>query len=273
MLKFKTRGFVSLVSTFSFLISLVSGIILYFTPQGRIAHWVNWTFWGLDKETWSALHINSSLVFFIVIIFHIYYNWKLLLGYIKQRARMAISLKLELALTLVLSLFMTAASIWGVQPFKQIIDWNDAIKDGYAERTDYEPPIAHAEMLTVAEFCEKLDIPFEKFENRMRNKSWTFEQEQTIQAIAKENGIAPLDIYKALQINNKSGSRQGAGWGRMTLQQVCDENGILVETALNALKAHGVEVKRSDGVRTIADKSGLRSFEVIEIITGKKIEH
>lgn len=271
MIKFKTRGFVSLVSTFSFLISLVSGIVLYFTPQGRIAHWVNWTFWGLDKETWGALHINSSLVFFIIILFHIYYNWKLMVSYIKQRARMAISLKLELALTVFLSIFMVAASIWGVQPFKQIIDWNESIKDSYAAKTDNEPPIPHAELMTVEEFCEKLDVPIERFENRMKNNNWEFEKMQTIEEIARHNEIAPAEIYKALQVNSSSGTGAGAGWGRMTLQQVCDENNVDVDQAIERLHEKGITADPSLGIRALSSQAGIRPYEAIEIILHKKI--
>ena len=99
ILKFKFRGFVSLLTTATALISLFSGIVLYFTPQGKIAHWTNWTFWGLDKEIWGALHINSSLILFIVAIFHTYYNWGILIGYIKKKASMALNLKSELTVS------------------------------------------------------------------------------------------------------------------------------------------------------------------------------
>ena len=277
MIRFKTRGFVSLFSTFSFLISLVSGIVLYFPPQGRIAHWVNWTFWGLDKETWGALHINSSLVFFIVMIVHLYYNWKPLFGYVKKRATMAINLKLELALTMALSIFIIAATIWEVQPFKQIIVWNEAIKDGYAARVENEPPIPHTEELTVDEFCSQLNISLEKFESKARQHSWAFERDEKISDIAKRNSIAPSDIYRALQVQNSGQGRGGnsggrsSGWGRNTLQQVCDQNNIDVNEALKRLKSKGLDASPGLSIRSLASQVGWRPSQVIEVIIGRKI--
>jgi hypothetical protein len=279
MISFKSRGFVSLVSTFSFLISLVSGIVLYFTPQGRIAHWVNWTFWGLEKETWGALHINSSLVFFIVILFHIYFNWKLLWGYLKKRTKMALNLKTEFAITLLLSVFMIVASVRGIQPFKQIIDWNDEIKVNYAANAENEPPIPHAEELTVDEFCEKLNLSLEKFENKARQNSWDFENNDKIGDIAKRNNISPSDIYRALQVQKLGQGRSGnsggrsAGWGRLTLQQVCDQNSIDVKDAIKQLENKGINATPELGIRFLASQAGWRPSQIIEVITGKEIVH
>ena len=47
--KFNKRGFTTLVITVSFLILVVSGIILYFTPTGRVVRLSGWTMFGLDK--------------------------------------------------------------------------------------------------------------------------------------------------------------------------------------------------------------------------------
>jgi len=267
---FKFRGFTSLLSTFSFLISLVSGIVLYFTPQGKIAHWVHWTFWGLDKETWSALHINSSLIFFIIIIFHIYYNWKLLIGYIKKRAQMAFNLKAETLTALLISLFVIVASLYNIQPFGTIIKWNEDIKDYWAAKADAEPPIPHAEAMTVTEFCEKLNIPIERFENRAKQYNWkVLSNDDTIKDIAKRSNIAPSEIYKALQV--ASGTGNGSGWGRKTLQQVCQELGQDTQTALKKLKAKQIIAEENSYIRDIANDYQLRPIDVINIISDKKI--
>lgn len=49
---FHTRGFISLLTFASFILMSVTGIVLYTAPQGRIAYWVAWTFWGLEKPQW-----------------------------------------------------------------------------------------------------------------------------------------------------------------------------------------------------------------------------
>ena len=125
--KFRFRGFTSLLMFFSFLISLISGIVLYFPPQGKIAHWTHWTFCGLDKEMWGALHINSSLIFFIIAVFHLYYNWKVIVRYVKKRAEMAFNLKYEFLFAVVISVYIIMATLLNIEPFKTVIKWNDDI--------------------------------------------------------------------------------------------------------------------------------------------------
>lgn len=268
---FKFRGFTSLLSTFSFLISLVSGIILYFTPQGKIAHWVHWTFWGLDKETWSALHINSSLIFFIIVIFHIYYNWNLLIGYMKKRAKMALNLKAETLTALLISIFIIFASLYNIQPFGTIMKWNEDMKNFWAAKADAEPPIPHAESMTVSEFCEKLNIPIERFENRAKQNNWQIlSNNDTIEDIAKRSHIAPAEIYKALQV--ASGSGNGSGWGRKTVQQVCQELGQDTQKAIAKLRAKQIIAKENSTIRDIANDNQLRPIDVINLMSDKKVQ-
>ncbi|MEJ5166449.1 MAG: DUF4405 domain-containing protein, partial [Thermoanaerobaculia bacterium] len=76
MEKFKVRRFFVLLIFFSFLLMTISGLVLYFTPQGRVAYWVEWKFLGLTKDDWTNLHTVSWFLFLISSIFHIYYNWK-----------------------------------------------------------------------------------------------------------------------------------------------------------------------------------------------------
>jgi len=49
-------SFVSLLTTFSFIAAAVSGLVLYVSPQGRVAYWQNWTMLRLGKGEWNSLH-------------------------------------------------------------------------------------------------------------------------------------------------------------------------------------------------------------------------
>ena len=48
--RFNWRGFASLATGFAFLIMIVSGVVLYVAPRGRVANWTDWTVMGLGKE-------------------------------------------------------------------------------------------------------------------------------------------------------------------------------------------------------------------------------
>lgn len=66
---------------------MLTSIILYIVPQGRVAYWSNWQLWGLSKTQWGNIHVNIGILFLIAISFHIYYNWKPILFYLKNPAR------------------------------------------------------------------------------------------------------------------------------------------------------------------------------------------
>ena len=48
--KFNFRALTSLTLLWMFLALLVSGVVLYIAPPGRIAHWTDWALLGLTKE-------------------------------------------------------------------------------------------------------------------------------------------------------------------------------------------------------------------------------
>jgi len=72
--RFEWRAFVSVTTMLSFLGMSVTGVVLFVTPPGRIAHWTGWTLSGLTKDQWVALHIWFSLVFLVTAAFHLYLN-------------------------------------------------------------------------------------------------------------------------------------------------------------------------------------------------------
>ena len=274
-----------MLMAFSFLISLISGIILYFTPQGKIAHWTNWTILGLDKEMWAALHINSSLILFIIFIMHLYYNWKVLIRYIKKRAEMAFNLKYEFLIALIISIFIIVATLFNIEPFKTIIKWNDDIKQYWAGQARAQPPVPHAEDMTVNEFCKNFDIPFESFERKLNLKGWEFEDaNEMIKDIARRNRISPADIYRYLKPSayNNQGRGQGQvqgqgqghggqsqGWGRKSLQEVCKSLNKDVDVVIKKLSKNGVEASRNELLKNIAMNNNLRPTDIVNMIDGR----
>ena len=81
---FRLRNFISLLITFSGLVMIVSGLVLYVVPEGRVAYWTNWKLFGLTKTAWGSVHTNLSFVFFIALFFHLYYNWRVLKAYLNR---------------------------------------------------------------------------------------------------------------------------------------------------------------------------------------------
>jgi uncharacterized membrane protein len=71
----KLRKTTSLTTLLSFILLLVTSIIMYVTPQGKIAFWANWEIAGLNKEQWGALHTNLGILFVAAGLVHTVLNW------------------------------------------------------------------------------------------------------------------------------------------------------------------------------------------------------
>jgi hypothetical protein len=85
-MKFKTKGFISLLLACCFTVAAFSGVILYMTPRGRVANWGGWTMLGLGKHEWSALHMNACALVLVIAAWHLVMNWRVFWSYIKRRS-------------------------------------------------------------------------------------------------------------------------------------------------------------------------------------------
>ncbi|MFO7971728.1 MAG: DUF4405 domain-containing protein [Desulfobacterales bacterium] len=81
----KLKKITSLTALISLLLLILNSIVLYIVPQGRVAYWADWRFWGLTKTDWANQHIIIGILFLLAIFLHIYYNWNLIVAYLKNR--------------------------------------------------------------------------------------------------------------------------------------------------------------------------------------------
>lgn len=124
---FKWRGLVTFLLAFGMLVEIVSGIVLYITPPGRFANWTNWTFWGIDKHMWGAIHTVFGYLLLIVIMIHLYFNWRVILHFTWNKLRNTFNLKWELAIAVLISVLVFAGTLWNIPPFSTVMDiGNDA---------------------------------------------------------------------------------------------------------------------------------------------------
>lgn len=193
------RGFISLLTALSFLVMTVSGIILFIVPQGRIASWIDWRLWGLTKIQWGDMHITTSLLFIIAGIWHTWLNWRALVSYFKDKATQALALKRELAVATILSVFFTLGGAYKTPPLSYILELNDTIKEYWVKTAEDEPPVAHAELLTLQNFIRKSDLELEPSLKLLEQHRIRFSgPDQKLGEIARQNGMSPAAIFKLL---------------------------------------------------------------------------
>lgn len=185
---FKLRRFIALIIALSFLLMSISGIVLYFTPQGRIAYWVEWEFLNLTKDDWTNLHTVSWFIFLISSIFHVYYNWKPLINYFKGKIKNLKFLSKEGIFAILFFFFLIFSGIFKIPPFSFVIDLNDSIKNSYAKKQGYDPPFGHAEELSLKVLSKRMNIDLKSAIEELKNKGIKFKDENSIiKEIAKEN--------------------------------------------------------------------------------------
>lgn len=81
------RRTVSLTTFFSFILVLITSVVLYVEPHGRTAYWADWTMLGLSKTSWDDIHLTTGLLFLLAGLLHVWLNWKPITAYMKSKAQ------------------------------------------------------------------------------------------------------------------------------------------------------------------------------------------
>ncbi|WP_035240711.1 DUF4405 domain-containing protein [Desulfobacter vibrioformis] len=273
----KIRRVVSLTSALSFVVTVVTSVVLYIVPQGRIAYWANWRLWGLTKEQWGGIHINVGILFIIGLGFHIYYNWKPMMTYLKNNARNLKIFTKEFNLALVITLVFIVGTYIQIPPFSSILEISGGIKDDYAQKHG-EPPYGHAELSSLKTFSQKIGIDMAFALSRIKEKGYQVQgADQTLLEISKQNKISPQQIYLAIQSKDSPPAVQAgkaitlpgtppAGTGNMTLADLCSQYNLNIKTIRLALAASGIKVKEDLTLKRIAEQNGVSPKDIYEKI-------
>ena len=276
------RGLTSFFTLFGFLIMSITGLVLYIVPQGRIAYWVNWKLIDLTKTDWGNIHILSSIFFIVAGAFHIYFNWKPLMNYFKDKISKGVRLKWELAISLAVAIIIVISSLYNIPPLKYLIDLNEYIKDAWITSEEYEPPFGHAELLSLQSFSKKMKIDLEKAVNELQSKGIKIESvENSLEDISQDNGISPMGIYmiiKKFEVHDESSEIRiytpeivdvefsGIGIGNRTLSSICNKANVDISVAEERLLQNGIEIKADEKLKKASEKYNLEPLDILKII-------
>ncbi len=270
----RVRKITSLTAGLSFTIVILTSIILYIVPQGRVAYWADWHLWGLDKEQWGAVHINVGLLFLLSLFLHIYYNWKPLMAYLKDRSRRMKIFTPSFTLALLICTATVVGTLFVVPPFSWVLDLNTAFKDSGARKYG-EPPYGHAELSTLQSFAKKVDMDGEAAVKRLQEAGFQVNDgKQTLKELATLNQTTPKALFDAMAADKKrpGTGTQGLpespppGTGRLSIQDLCDTYGVDTQTLLAALKAKGINADPSEPLRDIAGRHDMDTRDLYEAI-------
>lgn len=218
-----------MLTAVGFLTSAVTGLVLYIEPHGRIAYWTNWRLLGLGKDQWDGIHIISSAVFVVAGGFHLVYNWRPFLSYMRAKVETGLRLRRELGIAVAALLLIVISGIFHLPPLGWLLDANEAIKTSWVDDLSDNPPFGHAELKSLGFVTRYLGLdPAVALDVLRREGIEDVGLRDTLEEIAGRHGLPPGEIYRILKQASpatpggeftplgpaRPGRMQGTGTGR-----------------------------------------------------------
>lgn len=283
--QFSWRALTSMMTTGGFLIMGVTGLMLFATPEGRLAYWVDWSLGGLTKEEWGAIHVTSSLLFLIAGFVHLWFNWRQFVAYLRHRFQQKVSIRPEAPAAGALLAVLVAGTLWGVPPFTWVLDLSAAIKASWSVDASMEPPFGHAEEATLDTLALRTATPAGAIIGAIRDAGFKVETTgETMRRIADRNGATPAEIW--VEVAKRVPSVlpapvdanaawtpelvdqrfEGAGFGAKTLEQVATELALAPDEVLKRLADAGIAASKGDRLKAAAETAKATPTELLKVI-------
>ncbi|NOR58473.1 MAG: DUF4405 domain-containing protein, partial [Sulfurimonas sp.] len=236
----------------------------YIVPKGKIAYWANWEMFGLTKTQYGDIHITSMILFLVVTTWHIFYNWKPLISYIKDSTKKIRLFKKELLIALGLNILFVAGTLSGIQPFQSVLDLNDNIKS-YWEREYGSPPYGHAEESSLQSFSRRIGVETQKAMELLKaNNIKVDSSKQTLLSISKQNGISSKVIYDIIKTKRSADDDKVDFLGRRTLDELAGMNKIRLEKSIKFLEKKGFKASTDTRMKEAAEALGVTPYKLYE---------
>ena len=196
----------SLSLGFAFLIMSYTGVILYIAPHGRISRWLDWHLLGLDKTQYQNIHTTSMITFIFFALFHVYFNWKPIMSYMKDASKKISFTKKEFLIAFLLNALFVVGTVTMIQPFKGFLDLGDTIKESWGQKdtvnnteTNTKAPPKELGKKTIQELSDMGNINLDKSIKILKMKGLdSVTASSKIREIANELDSTPSDIYNIL---------------------------------------------------------------------------
>ncbi len=266
---FMWKAFVSFAVTLAFAAIAVSGTVLYVAPAGRVAIWSGWRLGALERAEWQAVHTIFALLFVVAGVVHLVFNWRVLLAYVRLKSAEHRPRWRELAVASAAAVGVLALTFAGIAPFSTVMSTGETIKAAWAEGN--EPPLPHAEILSLARLADTTHLPLEPMLANAAAAGRAITPETTLADIARGLGVTPAEAFARLTSGLAKPVipvTEGGGWGQKSVEQVCRQIDVPVKDALDRLHAAGIEADARSNIREVADRHGRMPIEVVKALQG-----
>ncbi len=266
------RKVTSLTALTSFVLLMVTSVILYIVPSGRVAYWAGYRLWSLSKEDWGAVHINLGFLLLISILLHVYYNWTPMISYMKDKSKKMKVFTPDFNVSLVVTLIVFFGTLAGLPPMSSIIHLGEAITDK-ANLVYGEPPYGHAELSPFRDFTDKVKVDLEESLAALAQAGISVKSpESTMKEIADSSGTTPQRIFDIIKPNQEltSGAEMPeeapGGMGNRTVLQICKMYQLDLKSVLAGLSEEGIVVEETQTMKAIASVNSIDPHAVYKAI-------
>ncbi len=207
------RRYASLFLLWSFGVLLVTGVVLYLMPHGRVAYWTGWRLWGLDKDQWTALHLTFGVMMLVSGSLHLWLNWGTVKRYLGTAGKLFISR--EGLVSLLISAGLVFASVCNLPPSSTLVGVGERLKESWP-RPVVKPPLPHAERLSLKRICLRAGVDPQVVAALLASQGMRgIDLDRSLKNLAEENHTSPAEIYRMILMvgekanPGKSVERQG----------------------------------------------------------------
>ena len=276
------RALTAFIVTWAFAVAIVTGIVLYVVPQGRVAYWTDWHLISLAKDGWSNIHIVFGAIFIVSGVLHLYFNWKPFKKYLTERSAGHLHVKREAVIASAATALVVVAAIAVVPPVSWLFELNQTVKQSWVTSPDLEPPYGHAEESSLRALTRRTGIDLEPALAQLAADGFVVTgPTDSLKNIALRSNTTPMALFARIKRFQKAPETvpgaaytaeaveeqfEGTGVGRKTLAEIIDITGVDRETAARRLAGTDIEAGADETLRQIADRHNLAPIQVLQTI-------
>ena len=197
MKKFNWQIFISLNLFFTFLLMLLSGLILYLKPEGTVARWLDWKMLGVEKSGWESMHTVFSFLFMAFALFHMLkiHLFNLSSYFFNNRS----GRKRELYGSLAITVVFLVGTVFYLPPFDWIYQGGNALSDQWATEVTVENESIEPRQ-TMLEVGSALGLDRKELQDWKKQQGMgSLSLEGSLVENAPQVGLTPYALYKKLE--------------------------------------------------------------------------
>ncbi len=268
------RKITSLTLAIAGLIELITSVVLYILPAGRVAFWSNYQLLGLSKTEWGNIHITVGVLFVVMGAIHIYFNWRPITAYIKNSAKEFTIFTKSFNIALLLSLYVSIGTLYSLPPMNYIISLGEYFTTAANEKYG-EPPYGHAELSSLKMFCRRMNIDLGKSLELLKQAGVAVKGAgQSIAEISKDNKRTPQQLYNIIKmaevIQTGNGSKfpdsPAPGFGQKSIKDICQMYNLPLDEVLARLREAGFTVEPDDTIKKVGSNNNSNPMVIFEKI-------